>query len=443
MAVPLIVQDRVVGVLDVESERIGYFTEDHQRTLDAAGAADCQLGRKCAPVRRTGPARAAHGSGFEGRAQAAAMCCCRATPEMRWSEDRHPFASGARNLGRRLRLLRTRRRLRRDRVRRRQRKGRGGGSLRSADQRTAANSCAAPTQPRAADAVLNEALLERKVDAQYATLTGAAVGTARADADDGQRRRANRHLMYRARRDHHSPARKACPSACWTIVNTTKSRSSGGAGRCGAVLLRRRRGSAERRRTRIFARRACARLLKKHGKRIAARPCADAIFDEYRRHSDGDRRAITDDQYCVVVIRGPTKVRMNPICPIANARCYCDGVALADIAAQSRHAVLRLFGARPSSKTFTPTIARSAMQPHTVCYAVKANGNLAVLRLLAASGAGFDIVSGGELFRVLEGRRRSGEDRFFRRRQDRSRRSTRRWPPASSSSTASRSRSWR
>ncbi len=33
MAVPLIVQDRVVGVLDVESERIGYFTEDHQRTL--------------------------------------------------------------------------------------------------------------------------------------------------------------------------------------------------------------------------------------------------------------------------------------------------------------------------------------------------------------------------------------------------------------------------
>jgi phosphoserine phosphatase RsbU/P len=33
MAVPLIVQDRVVGVLDVESERISYFTEEHQRTL--------------------------------------------------------------------------------------------------------------------------------------------------------------------------------------------------------------------------------------------------------------------------------------------------------------------------------------------------------------------------------------------------------------------------
>lgn len=40
--------------------------------------------------------------------------------------------------------------------------------------------------------------------------------------------------------------------------------------------------------------------------------------------------------------------------------------------------------------------------PHQVCYAVKANGNLAILKLLAEGGAGFDIVSGGELFRVLK-----------------------------------------
>jgi len=37
-----------------------------------------------------------------------------------------------------------------------------------------------------------------------------------------------------------------------------------------------------------------------------------------------------------------------------------------------------------------------------ICYAVKANGNLAILRLVADLGAGFDIVSGGELFRVLQ-----------------------------------------
>src|SRR5207244_844065 len=38
---------------------------------------------------------------------------------------------------------------------------------------------------------------------------------------------------------------------------------------------------------------------------------------------------------------------------------------------------------------------------HLVCYAVKANSNLAVLDVLARLGAGFDIVSGGELARVL------------------------------------------
>ena len=38
---------------------------------------------------------------------------------------------------------------------------------------------------------------------------------------------------------------------------------------------------------------------------------------------------------------------------------------------------------------------------HTICYAVKANSNLAILRALAEAGAGFDIVSAGELYRVL------------------------------------------
>ncbi|MBD3656585.1 MULTISPECIES: diaminopimelate decarboxylase [Marinobacter] len=42
-----------------------------------------------------------------------------------------------------------------------------------------------------------------------------------------------------------------------------------------------------------------------------------------------------------------------------------------------------------------------AGQPHLVCYAVKANSNLAVLNVLARLGAGFDIVSAGELERVI------------------------------------------
>ncbi|HEY1215967.1 MAG TPA: diaminopimelate decarboxylase [Bryobacteraceae bacterium] len=47
---------------------------------------------------------------------------------------------------------------------------------------------------------------------------------------------------------------------------------------------------------------------------------------------------------------------------------------------------------------------RSALDglPHRVCYAVKANSNLALLSVLAREGAGFDIVSGGELYRVLD-----------------------------------------
>jgi diaminopimelate decarboxylase len=39
---------------------------------------------------------------------------------------------------------------------------------------------------------------------------------------------------------------------------------------------------------------------------------------------------------------------------------------------------------------------------HQICYALKANSNLAVIRLLAEQGAGFDIVSGGELYRVIK-----------------------------------------
>ncbi|HEU5452982.1 MAG TPA: diaminopimelate decarboxylase, partial [Terriglobales bacterium] len=46
--------------------------------------------------------------------------------------------------------------------------------------------------------------------------------------------------------------------------------------------------------------------------------------------------------------------------------------------------------------------------PHTVCYSVKANSNLSLLRLLAKRGAGFDVVSGGELQRVRRANRKAG-----------------------------------
>lgn len=51
--------------------------------------------------------------------------------------------------------------------------------------------------------------------------------------------------------------------------------------------------------------------------------------------------------------------------------------------------------------------------PHTVCYSVKANSNLSILRMLARLECGFDVVSGGELERVLTADRRAGERVVF------------------------------
>jgi diaminopimelate decarboxylase len=51
--------------------------------------------------------------------------------------------------------------------------------------------------------------------------------------------------------------------------------------------------------------------------------------------------------------------------------------------------------------------------PHTVCYSVKANSNLHILRLLRKLGCGFDVVSGGELQRVLKADRRANRNVVF------------------------------
>ena len=51
--------------------------------------------------------------------------------------------------------------------------------------------------------------------------------------------------------------------------------------------------------------------------------------------------------------------------------------------------------------------------PHTICYSVKANSNLSILRLLAKLGCGFDVVSGGELERVLRADRAAAKRVVF------------------------------
>src|ERR1700757_4628181 len=51
--------------------------------------------------------------------------------------------------------------------------------------------------------------------------------------------------------------------------------------------------------------------------------------------------------------------------------------------------------------------------PHTICYSVKANSNLTILRMLARRGCGFDVVSGGELERVLTADRKAARRVVF------------------------------
>ena len=83
-----------------------------------------------------------------------------------------------------------------------------------------------------------------------------------------------------------------------------------------------------------------------------------------------------------------------------NGELHAEGVALSSIAEQydtpcfvySRAAIEQAYDAWDSALDGVP---------HLVCFAVKANSNLGVLNLLARRGAGFDIVSGGELERVL------------------------------------------
>ncbi|MDQ6809458.1 MAG: diaminopimelate decarboxylase [Verrucomicrobiota bacterium] len=83
-----------------------------------------------------------------------------------------------------------------------------------------------------------------------------------------------------------------------------------------------------------------------------------------------------------------------------DGRLYCEEVDLAAVAA-AHGTPLYVYSAGTVRDHFHRLNSALAGVAHLVCYAVKANSNRAVLRLLAQDGAGFDIVSGGELFRVL------------------------------------------
>ncbi len=80
---------------------------------------------------------------------------------------------------------------------------------------------------------------------------------------------------------------------------------------------------------------------------------------------------------------------------------HCEGVSLHGVAKVSGTPAY-VYSARAIRENFRGYEVSLAGIPHQIHYAVKANSSLAVLALLASEGAGFDIVSGGELYRVLK-----------------------------------------
>jgi diaminopimelate decarboxylase len=91
---------------------------------------------------------------------------------------------------------------------------------------------------------------------------------------------------------------------------------------------------------------------------------------------------------------------MNDYFHYQNDALYAEQIPLADIAAQfgTPCYVYSRAALTDSLRQFTDALQE---REHLICYAVKANSNLAILNVLARLGAGFDIVSGGELQRVL------------------------------------------
>jgi diaminopimelate decarboxylase len=84
-----------------------------------------------------------------------------------------------------------------------------------------------------------------------------------------------------------------------------------------------------------------------------------------------------------------------------NGSLHCEDVELEALAAE-HGTPLYVYSAGTIVDHYRRLDAALEGVDHEVAYAVKANSNLSVLRLLANEGAGFDIVSGGELFRVIK-----------------------------------------
>ena len=81
-------------------------------------------------------------------------------------------------------------------------------------------------------------------------------------------------------------------------------------------------------------------------------------------------------------------------------KLFCEGIAIETLA-EKFGTPLYVYSQRTLTEHYRKLDAVMSQVDHLICFALKANGNLSVLRTLANLGSGFDIVSGGELQRVI------------------------------------------
>jgi diaminopimelate decarboxylase len=96
----------------------------------------------------------------------------------------------------------------------------------------------------------------------------------------------------------------------------------------------------------------------------------------------------------------------------AQSVLHCEGIALTALA-EKHGTPLYIYSSSTIEERLEKFNRAFRDVPHTICYSVKANSNLSLLRGLAKRGCGFDVVSGGELERVLISDRKAAKKVVF------------------------------
>jgi diaminopimelate decarboxylase len=105
-------------------------------------------------------------------------------------------------------------------------------------------------------------------------------------------------------------------------------------------------------------------------------------------HSRGPRRPAAVDP-----------LRYTPGFSYRGPRLFCEGVPVEEVAKRVGTPTY-LYSRASIEQAYRRMDSAFGSLPHTICYAVKANSNLGILRVFAALGSSFDIVSAGELYRL-------------------------------------------